>query len=67
MLNCFDITWCEAPKGYEGEQICSALTRADVADYVFSNDLDCLPFRATKLIRRVKIKKKKAAFSLKAR
>ena len=63
ILDCFDICWCVAPKGFEAEQICAEFTKTDIktirCDFVYSTDVDALLYGASKLVRDIKIKNKK--------
>ena len=63
ILNCFDITWCVAPKGIEAEAVCAALTTTDElnfeCDFVYSTDVDSLLYGAKQLVRSVKADNKK--------
>ena len=63
ILDCLDITWVDAPKGIEAEQVCAELTNTDDLDFccdcVFSTDVDTLIYGAQQLIREVNVKKKK--------
>lgn len=59
ILDCFDITWCDTPKGYEAEAICAFLTNAKICDAVWTNDTDTIAYGATRIIKEIKIKQKK--------
>jgi hypothetical protein len=63
ILDCFNITWCVAPKGIEAEHLAAALTKTNEldfrADFVYSTDVDALLYGAKKLVRNVKSKGKK--------
>jgi 5'-3' exonuclease len=65
ILNCLNITWCDAPKGFEAEEICAMLTKAGVADAVFTTDTDTIIYGATQLIRPDSSKKKMFLYKLK--
>lgn len=62
ILDCFDIPWCQSPKGFEAENICAKLTNT-ICDYVWSTDTDAIIYGATRLIRDIKIKNKKILMS----
>lgn len=63
ILDCFNITWCVAPKGIEAEHLAAILTKTNEldfrADFVFSTDVDALLYGAKKLVRNIKSKGKK--------
>lgn len=62
ILNCFNIPWCDAPKGYEAEAICAFLTNSEQlknSSAVWTTDTDAIIYGADKLIREIKIAKKK--------
>jgi 5'-3' exonuclease len=67
ILDCFDISWCESPKGYEAEAICAFLTDdtneqyGDDAfcDVVWTTDTDAIIYGAKQIVRELKIKQKK--------
>ena len=52
MLNLLNIEWIEAPKGFEGECICSYLNIKNQVSAVYSGDTDPIAFGATKLYRK---------------
>lgn len=52
MLNCLNITYVEAPAGYEGEEVASHLTNMGKADAVYSGDTDPVAYGAKVLLRR---------------
>lgn len=52
ILNCLNIKYIEAPKGFEGEQIAAYLSATDQVDGVFSGDTDPIPFGAKYLYRK---------------
>jgi hypothetical protein len=62
ILDCFDIPWCQSPKGFEAENICAKLTNT-ICDCVWSTDTDAIIYGATQLIRDIKIKNKKILMS----
>jgi 5'-3' exonuclease len=62
ILDCFEIPWCESPKGYEAEAICAFLTNANICDAVWTPDTDAIIYGANKVIRDIKIKSKKHFF-----
>jgi hypothetical protein len=57
MLNCLNITYIEAPAGFEGEAIGSYLTTINKADAVYSGDTDPIAFGAKILYRTARDKK----------
>ena len=63
ILDCFNITWCIAPKGIEAEHLAAILTKTNEldfrADFVYSTDVDALLYGAKKLVRNIKSKGKK--------
>ena len=63
ILDCFDITWCVAPKGIEAEAVCAALTNTEalnfICDFVYTTDVDALLYGAKQLVRSVKSHNKK--------
>jgi 5'-3' exonuclease len=60
ILNCFDIPWCDTPKGYEAESVCAALTNESEYDTVWTTDTDAVIYGAKQVIRELKIKQKKS-------
>lgn len=67
ILDCFNISWCEAPKGYEAEAICAFLTDDEneiygddaCCDIVWTTDTDAVIYGAKQIIRELKVKQKK--------
>lgn len=67
ILDCFNIPWCETPKGYEAEAICAFLTDDEnetygddaFCDLVWTTDTDAIIYGAKQIIRELKIKQKK--------
>lgn len=63
ILDCFNISYTDAPKDVEAEHICALLTDVEnddsIADAVFSTDMDVLPFGGVQLIRELKVNQKK--------
>jgi len=65
ILDCFNIAWCESPKGYEAESICASLTNKDrygdaaFGDLVWTTDTDAIIYGAKQMVRELKIKQKK--------
>ena len=57
ILDGLNIPYMEAPEGFEGEGVASYLNKTGVVDAVFSGDTDSIAYGATKLFRRVPIKK----------
>ena len=60
ILNCFNIPWCDTPKGYEAESVCASLTNDSDYDTVWTTDTDAIIYGAKQIIRELKIKQKKA-------
>jgi len=61
VLNCLNIPYLMAPKGFESEQICALLSKYNVVDYVITNDYDTLLFGAKNIVKSYtdrKLKKK---------
>jgi 5'-3' exonuclease len=56
LLNCLNITYVEAPAGYEGEQIASNMAEEGLVDGVYSGDTDPIPFGSPVLWRRARDK-----------
>ena len=52
ILNCLNIKYVEAPKGFEGESIASYLNVKGIVDAVYSSDTDPIAFGAHKLYRK---------------
>lgn len=52
LLNCFNVSYIEAPSGFEGEQIAAYLSSTEVVDAVYSGDTDPIPFGAKVLLRK---------------
>lgn len=52
MLDKMNISWIDAPHGYEGEHLAAYLTKHGIADAVLSSDTDTLVFGAKQLIKR---------------
>jgi len=52
ILDCFKITWIEAPATYESEHLAACLTKENIADAVFTTDADALLFGAKEIIKR---------------
>ena len=59
ILDCFNIPWCDAPKGYEAESICSSLTNNNMGDLVWTTDTDTMIYGAKRIVRELKVNKKK--------
>ena len=60
ILNCFEIPWCESPRGYEAESICALLTQdGKDGDLVWTTDTDAIIYGATQMVRELKVKQKK--------
>lgn len=64
ILDCFNIPWCESPRGYEAEAICAFLTNDDAndeafCDFVWTTDTDAIIYGAKQMVRELKINKKK--------
>lgn len=64
ILDCFDIPWCDSPKGHEAESVCAALTsdekhNKDPFDLVWTTDTDAIIYGSKQIIRELKIKQKK--------
>jgi 5'-3' exonuclease len=64
ILDCFNISWCESPKGYEAESICAFLTddknqNNAFCDVVWTTDTDAVIYGATQVVRELKVNKKK--------
>jgi 5'-3' exonuclease len=64
ILDCFNIPWCESPRGYEAEAICAFLTDDDendeaFCDFVWTTDTDAIIYGAKQMVRELKINKKK--------
>lgn len=52
MLDCFGITWLDAPESYESEHLAACLTKNGIADAVLTTDVDTLLFGAKEIIKR---------------
>jgi hypothetical protein len=52
ILDCFKITWIEAPTSYESEHLAACLTINNIADAVLTTDVDALLFGAKEIIKR---------------
>ena len=65
ILDCFNIPWCESPRGYEAEAICAFLTNDDdgddeaFCDFVWTTDTDAIIYGAKQMVRELKINKTK--------
>jgi hypothetical protein len=63
ILDCFNISWCESPKGHEAESICALLTDDThddaFCDLVWTTDTDAIIYGAKQIVRELKIKQKK--------
>lgn len=67
ILDCFDISWCDSPKGYEAESICAFLTDDNneqygddaFCDLVWTTDTDAIVYGAKQIVRELKVKQKK--------
>lgn len=63
ILNCFDIQWCDAPRGFEAEHIAALLTDPEnddaIADLVWTTDTDAIIYGASQIVRELKVKTKK--------
>lgn len=66
ILNCLNISYVEAPAGFEGEAIASYLNATGLADAVFSGDTDPIAYGANTLLRRNPRDKKIYEYTLSA-
>lgn len=67
ILNCLNIAWCDAPKGYEAEEICAMLTDDEqdgFCDVVYTTDTDAIVYGAKQLVRPDPRKKKLFLYEL---
>jgi 5'-3' exonuclease len=51
IFDCLNISYVEAPAGFEGEQICALMCKAGLVDAVYSGDSDPVAFGAHTLYR----------------
>jgi len=64
ILDCFDIPWCDSPKGHEAEAVCAKLTSDEKHnespfDLVWTTDTDAIIYGSKQIVRELKIKQKK--------